>query len=178
MKINEIINEGYYEMPSMDRERYTDLSKEGLEGPFMTRSGKVVYYDPKEGKYYDRDSDMYLSHEEFQAYDKSRPEDDTMDIKMPKQEAASKNIADHINETVIVNEAQFYIWDVMGNTVIASAVGPDGQPAPKDQARRINIGQKVLDMSSGMPTLRDKLPPAAKDNQLTKQIVDIQGALR
>ena len=178
MKINEIINEGYYKMPSMDRERYTDLSKEGLEGPFMTRSGKVVYYDPKEGKYYDRDSDMYLSHEEFQAYDKSRPEDYTMDIKMPKQEAAAKNIADHINETVIVNEAQFYIWDVMGNTVIASAVGPDGQPAPKEQARRINIGQKVLDMSSGMPTLRDKMPPAAKDNQLTKQIVDIQGALR
>ena len=92
--------------------------------------------------------------------------------------APQRNIADHINETVIVNEAQFYIWDVMGNTVIASAVGPDGQPAPKDQARRINIGQKVLDMSSGMPTLRDKMPPAAKDNQLTKQIVDIQGALR
>jgi hypothetical protein len=75
MKINEIIKEGYYEMPSMDRERYTDLSKEGLEGPFMTRSGKVVYYDPKEGRYYDRDSDMYLSHEEFQAYDKSKPDD-------------------------------------------------------------------------------------------------------
>ena len=75
MKINEIIKEGYYEMPSMDRERYTDLSKEGLEGPFMTRSGKVVYYDPKEGRYYDRDSDMYLSHEEFQSYDKSKPDD-------------------------------------------------------------------------------------------------------
>ena len=75
MKINEIIKEGYYEMPSMDRNRYTDLSKEGLEGPFMTRSGKVVYYDPKEGRYYDRDSDMYLSHEEFQAYDKSKPDD-------------------------------------------------------------------------------------------------------
>jgi len=69
MKINDIINEGYFVLPTMDRERYTDLSKEGLEGPFMTRSGKVVYYDPKEGKYYDRDSDMYLSHEEYEAYD-------------------------------------------------------------------------------------------------------------
>jgi hypothetical protein len=108
MKINEIIKEGYYEMPSMDRERYTDLSKEGLEGPFMTRSGKVVYYDPKEGRYYDRDSDMYLSHEEFQAYDKSKPDDYTMNIKMPKKEAAAKNIAEHINETVIVNEVQVY----------------------------------------------------------------------
>jgi hypothetical protein len=70
-----ILTEGYYEMPSMDKERYTDLSQEGLEGPFMTRSGKVIYYDPKEGKYYDRDSDMYLSYEEFQAYDKSKPDD-------------------------------------------------------------------------------------------------------
>jgi len=69
------IDEGYYEMPPIDRERYTDLEGEGLEGPFQTRSGKVVYYDPKEGKYYDRDSDMYLSHEEFQAYDQSKPDD-------------------------------------------------------------------------------------------------------
>jgi hypothetical protein len=48
----------------------TDLP--GLEGPFTTRSGKVVYYDPKEGKYYDRDSDMYLSYDEFKDYDQSR----------------------------------------------------------------------------------------------------------
>jgi len=69
------VEEGYYELPPIDRERYTDLEGEGLEGPFQTRSGKVVYYDPKEGKYYDRDSDMYLSHEEFQAYDQSKPDD-------------------------------------------------------------------------------------------------------
>ena len=68
--MEESVKEGYYEMPPMDRERYTDLP--GLEGPFTTRSGKVVYYDPKEGKYYDRDSDMYLSYEEFKDYDQSR----------------------------------------------------------------------------------------------------------
>jgi len=76
------LDEGYYEMPPMDRDRYTDLP--GLEGPFQTRSGKVVYYDPKEGKYYDRDSDMYLSYEEFKDYDQSRPEDFKMTVKMPK----------------------------------------------------------------------------------------------
>lgn len=79
------IDEGYYEMPPIDRERYTDLEGEGLEGPFQTRSGKVVYYDPKEGKYYDRDSDMYLSHEEFQAYDQSKPDDYKITkIELPK----------------------------------------------------------------------------------------------
>lgn len=50
-------------VPDFDRERYTELP--GLEGPFRFRSGKVLYYDPKEGKYYDRDSDMYIDKEEI-----------------------------------------------------------------------------------------------------------------
>lgn len=67
MKIEQIL-EGHEVLPPIDRERYTELP--GLEGPFRTRSGKVVYYDPKVGKYYDRDTDMYLSHEEYEAYDR------------------------------------------------------------------------------------------------------------
>jgi hypothetical protein len=59
--------EGHYALPKIDRERYTDIP--GLEGPFVYKSGKVLYYDPKEGRYYDRDTDMYLSHDEFQAHD-------------------------------------------------------------------------------------------------------------
>lgn len=61
------INEGYKVMPPMDP-KY--VARKGLEGPFSTLSGKVVYYDPKEGKYYDPDTDMYMSYEEFQNYDK------------------------------------------------------------------------------------------------------------
>jgi len=34
------------------------------------RSGKVVYYDPREGKYYDPDTDYYLSYDEYMQYDK------------------------------------------------------------------------------------------------------------
>lgn len=63
----EVIEEGYKVMPPMDP-KY--VARKGLEGPFSTLSGKVVYYDPKEGKYYDPDTDMYLSYEEFQNYDK------------------------------------------------------------------------------------------------------------
>ena len=59
--------EGYKTMPPIDHERYS--ARPGLEGPMMTRSGKVLYYDPKEGKYYDSDTDMYLSYDEFQKYD-------------------------------------------------------------------------------------------------------------
>jgi len=61
------INEGYKVMPPMDP-KY--VARSGLEGPFTTLSGKVVYYDPKEGKYYDPDTDIYLSYDEFQNYDK------------------------------------------------------------------------------------------------------------
>ena len=49
-------------------ERYQE--REGLEGPFTLRSGKVVYYDPREGKHYDPDTDYYLSYDEYMQYDK------------------------------------------------------------------------------------------------------------
>jgi hypothetical protein len=62
--------EGYKTLPPIDRERYTDIK--GLEGPFRFKSGKVLYYDPKEGKYYDRDTDMYLSDKEFLAHDQGK----------------------------------------------------------------------------------------------------------
>lgn len=59
--------EGYYEMPPINKERYTDLSHEGLEGPFSMKNGAILYYDPKEGKYYDRDKDMYIEYEDYRA---------------------------------------------------------------------------------------------------------------
>jgi len=37
--------------------------RKGLEGPYNF-SGRVVYYDPKEGKYWDPRTDFYLSHSE------------------------------------------------------------------------------------------------------------------
>ena len=55
----------------IDREKYTPMR--GLEGPFPTFSGKVLYYDPKGGMYYDRDSDIYLSYDEYLEYDKISP---------------------------------------------------------------------------------------------------------
>tara|TARA_B100001057_G_scaffold200531_1_gene201245 strand:+ start:4793 stop:6397 length:1605 start_codon:yes stop_codon:yes gene_type:complete len=64
--------EGYYVMPDIDKERYTPM--QGLEGPFQTRVGKPIYYDPKEGAYYDRDTDMYLTYAEFKALDDPKPD--------------------------------------------------------------------------------------------------------
>ena len=37
--------------------------RKGLEGPFHF-NGRVVYYDPAEGKYWDPRTDFYLSNQE------------------------------------------------------------------------------------------------------------------
>ena len=50
-------------LPRIDKERYQE--RDGLEGPIMTKSGKVVYYDAVEGSYYDPDTDIYLTYEEW-----------------------------------------------------------------------------------------------------------------
>jgi hypothetical protein len=39
--------------------------REGLEGPFNYPNGVVLYYDPKEGQYYDPTTDFYVSHEDY-----------------------------------------------------------------------------------------------------------------
>lgn len=61
------MGEDFEVLPSFDKEKYQD--RDGLEGPIPTRSGKVLYYDPKEGKYYDPDSDMYLTYDDWKQYD-------------------------------------------------------------------------------------------------------------
>ena len=47
---------------------YEDVMKgyeprKGLEGPYNF-NGRVVYYDPREGRYWDPRTDFYLSHSE------------------------------------------------------------------------------------------------------------------
>ena len=36
----------------------------GLEGPFYFANGRILYYDPKQGEYYDSTTDFYVSREE------------------------------------------------------------------------------------------------------------------
>ena len=58
------IGEGHRTLPPIDTERYTE--RKGLEGPMRARNGRVVYYDPKEGQYYDPDTDIYISNDEWE----------------------------------------------------------------------------------------------------------------
>lgn len=38
--------------------------RKGLEGPFHYPNGAVLYYDPKEGMYYDPTTDFYVPNED------------------------------------------------------------------------------------------------------------------
>ena len=52
---------GFVVSTPIDRERYPNRERQGLEGPYKSRkSGKIFYYDKKAGKYYDPGSDMFL----------------------------------------------------------------------------------------------------------------------
>jgi hypothetical protein len=39
-------------------------ARKGLEGPFHYPNGQVLYYDPKEGQYYDPLTDFYVPDED------------------------------------------------------------------------------------------------------------------
>lgn len=41
------------------------LPRKGLEGPFFYVTGEVLYYDPKEGQYWDPTTDFYKTNEEM-----------------------------------------------------------------------------------------------------------------
>ena len=58
-------------LPRLDKTRYQP--RKGLEGPFMTKSGQVVYYDKTFGQYYNSDTDMYIDHDDWKKMSEEAP---------------------------------------------------------------------------------------------------------
>jgi len=55
---------GYRVMDTVDMMRDKYGARKGLEGPFNF-SGRVLYYDPQEGQYYDPRTDFYVEQAEM-----------------------------------------------------------------------------------------------------------------
>jgi hypothetical protein len=55
---------GYKVLNTVDNMRDNYGPRKGLEGPYNF-NGRVLYYDAKEGKYYDPRTDFYVSHDEY-----------------------------------------------------------------------------------------------------------------
>lgn len=79
-------------VPSFDKEKYQ--GRNGLEGPFRLRNGKVVYYDPQEGSYYDPDTDMYISYDDYKKMDEQGEAEgqDTANKNQAKAKKAGANL--------------------------------------------------------------------------------------
>ena len=67
-------------LPRLDKVKYQP--RKGLEGPFMTKAGQVVYYDRIHGDYYNPDTDMYISYDDWK-----KLSEESIDelFKLPKQ---------------------------------------------------------------------------------------------
>ena len=51
--------------------------RKGLEGPFVYPNGQILYYDPREGQYWNPQTDFFMSNEDMdnlnrQVFDKIR----------------------------------------------------------------------------------------------------------
>jgi hypothetical protein len=135
MRFAEIL-EGYFVLPAMDRERYTEIK--GLEGPFMTRSSKVVYYDPKEGKYYDRDIDMYLTHQEYEAYDSPSKNIKETELTISKVTGNKAEAGDGIE--IDLDKVDLSMDD---KTKAISAVPKGATPVAQDPRAQLKPGTKI-----------------------------------
>jgi len=58
-------------LPRLDKVKYQP--RKGLEGPFMTKAGQVVYYDRIHGDYYNPDTDMYISYDDWKKLSEDAP---------------------------------------------------------------------------------------------------------
>jgi len=63
---NKELQMGYRVLNTVDNMRDNYGPRKGLEGPFNF-SGRVLYYDVREGQYYDPRTDFYVSNEEMTA---------------------------------------------------------------------------------------------------------------
>jgi hypothetical protein len=56
---------GYKVLDTTDMMRTKYGPRKGLEGPFLFAGGRVLYYDVKEGAYYDPTTDFYMEQSEM-----------------------------------------------------------------------------------------------------------------
>lgn len=142
------VSEGWEQLPDMP-EKYVE--RNGLEGPIMTRSGKVVYYDPKEGKYYDPDTDMYMSYDEWRGYDQPSKTDEaygTTGTSQPSRATVRSSTGAVQNRRALIG-AQDEKRDSTGVNRSAPGAPPGGKVATGQGAARYDKRQDPDDVQRG-----------------------------
>jgi hypothetical protein len=70
--VDSVRNRGRF--PVIDADEYPPIR--GMEGPFRFQSGRILYYDPQAGAYYDSKTDIYLDRNEKLASEEAKAEGD------------------------------------------------------------------------------------------------------
>ena len=138
------VEEGHRTLPAMDTERYTE--RKGLEGPMRARNGKVVYYDPKEGQYYDPDTDIYISNDEWEAMNESSPAPDG-----PNYQQGDLIVAAN-GQTYVLDEYDDGIWWATGDD------GDEYEFEPGSELHHEPMSENEEDgVSNALDTMRNHL---------------------
>ena len=94
-------------MAPVDMDKYP--KRRGLEGPFRFRNGRIVYYDPKEGQYYDSETDMYLSDKETMKLSESSV---SMKDLIEEQVGSSKFSDEKVNYEIVYPDKTHNFTDI------------------------------------------------------------------
>ena len=144
-----------HKLPSINRAKYG--KRGGLEGPFMTKSGQVVYYDHKKGQYLDPDKDMYLSYDDWKKLSEDAPANATGSAVVGTGDDSS---------TVVVKKKKPLQDKLMKRMGIKEAIDravPDLEYEVDEITRRTN---QLKEMA-----LKEKTVPKDKDTDQPKKYV-------
>jgi len=133
------IVEGWSELPPINREKYQ--SRDGLEGPIQTKSGKVVYYDPKAGSYYDPDTDMYISYNDWRKLDSD---------KMYKIESVCESV--EALKQIVADKGAAKVHGVLVDLFTASAIMQVYNAVNDANKQKMNT---MLDTKAGLMKMAD-----------------------
>ena len=100
---SQIMKEGYKDLPPVNKTSHGIYP--GLKGPIVLRTGKIIYYDPDEDKFYDPDINMHVTDQYLQK------------LHLDDIDALRSNL--EVNETASVGG--------MGAGAIASVAAPNGK---------------------------------------------------
>ena len=166
-EFTDYVTRGRYTTPNLKG----DMGElEGMEGPFQFASGAVLYYDPKEGKYYDRGRDMYLDNEEATQL--------TMENKKMKitKEQLKQIIKEELDATMdeghggMMAPKDVFFQVIMPALESAGFMGLDAMKMAKDAVdAAFGMGAQMMGSPEGTMDLR---PKVVKTMQEGEQVED------
>jgi len=154
-----------HRLPSINRSKYG--RRAGLEGPFMTKAGQVVYYDNKKGQYLNPDKDMYLSYDDWKQLGEDAPANATG--------TAVAGTGDDSSTVVVRKKKKKPMQDKlmrrMGITETIDRVIPDLEYELDEITSRVNKLKEMAINKNDKSNIQAKKLPYDKDTDQPKKYV-------